>query len=226
MNLCLQEPNSSDEADKETAVSSTTESPTKSTATHKEDDTTSMKSGQSTDGSSWVTLDFEHDEESLRQKEKHLQNLGLLTHEAAEKRRQEFIQNSVAAEATRVQHQNTIGNSSKRNGKSNTNASLTHEYTGTLKTVIKINRTTSGGSHTSSSGTSNGRKNNSNGGQHSATNAGSSTSRDAANGSTVRRQSLKITFQKGRGRGQGNTDRAADHHSNGEDAYYTIQNEV
>lgn len=184
-----------------------------------------MKSGQSTDGSSWVTIELEHDEETLRQKEQHLQNLGLLTHEAAEKRRQEFIQSSAAAEATRAQQQNSSGNGGKRNGKS-ANVALTHEYTGTLKTVIKINRNTNSGSHTSTSGGSNGRKSNGNGGQNGSALATSSTSKDASNGSTVRRQSLKITFQKGRGRGQGNTDRAADQHSNGEDAYYTIQNEV
>ncbi|XP_029404827.2 uncharacterized protein LOC105222946 [Bactrocera dorsalis] len=211
-------------AAQDTPASSTTNSPTKPTTALKEDDSTSVKSGQSTDGSSWVTLELEPDEETLRQKEQHLQNLGLLTHEAAEKRRQEFIQSSAAAEATRAQQQHSIGNGSKRNGKS-ANAALTHEYTGTLKTVIKINRNTSSGSHTSTSGGSNGRKSNGNGGQHGSASAGSSTSKDVSNGSTVRRQSLKITFQKGRGRGQGNADRATDHHSNGEDAYYTIQNE-
>ncbi|XP_014095311.2 streptococcal hemagglutinin isoform X1 [Bactrocera oleae] len=208
-------------ASQDTPASSTTNSPTKPTTALKEDDSTSVKSGQSTDGSSWVTLELE---ETLRQKEQHLQNLGLFTHEAAEKRRQEFIQSSAAAEATRAQQQNSSVNGSKRNGKS-ANAALTHEYTGTLRTVIKINRNTSSGSHTSTSGGSNGRKSNGNGGQHGSISGGSSTSKDVSNGSTVRRQSLKITFQKGRGRGQGNTDRAADQHSNGEDAYYTIQNE-
>ncbi|XP_036339677.1 pneumococcal serine-rich repeat protein isoform X2 [Rhagoletis pomonella] len=211
----IEESNKSKFTEKEVSLSSTPNSPTKPSAGHKEDDSTSMKSGQSTDSSSWVTLD---DEEALRQKEQHFQNLGLLTHKAAEKRRLEYIQSSAAAEASRAQHQNS--SSTKRNGKSS-NSATAHEYTGTLKTVIKINRNTSGGSHASTSG--NGRKSNGTGGQHATAFAG--TSRDSTNGSTVRRQSLKMTFQKGRGRGQGNTDRAADQHSNVEDAYYTIQNE-
>ncbi|XP_067637813.1 platelet binding protein GspB [Eurosta solidaginis] len=217
--------NSSDREDKEGMPASSTSSPVKSLAT-KEDDTTSMKSGQSGDSSSWVTLELENDEEALRQKEQHFQNLGLLTHKAAEKRRQEYIQSSAAAEATRAQQQTSSGNGGKRNGKSSSSSAVAHEYTGTLKTVIKINRNTSGsGCHTSASGVSNGRKNNGNASQHAATYGGSSASRDAGIGSTVRRQSLKMTFQKGRGRGQGHTDRTADQHSNVEDAYYTIQNE-
>ncbi|XP_053951189.1 serine-rich adhesin for platelets [Anastrepha ludens] len=218
----IKESNDTDNTEKETPFSSTANSPAKPLVGQKEDDSTSMKSGQSTDSSSWVTLDLEHDEEALRQKEQHLQNLGLLTHKAAEKQRQEYIKSSAAAEASRAQHQNSSSTGSKRNGKSSSTA-VAQEYTGTLKTVIKINRNTSGGSHASTSGASNGRKSNGNGSQHSTACAG--TSKDATNGGTVRRQSLKMTFQKGRARGQGHADRAADQHSNVEDAYYTIQNE-
>ncbi|TMW51693.1 hypothetical protein DOY81_003185 [Sarcophaga bullata] len=180
----------------------------------KDDDTTSMKSGQST--TSWVTLDLDHDEdEALRKKELHLQNLGLVTHKAAEKRRLEVIQSSAAnVEASKVatqQHHN------KRNGKNSSHAASTHhEYTGTLKTIIKINRNSTGGS--TSGG--NGRKC-----QNIA--VGSSTSKEQQQ--QHRRQSLKMTFQKGRARAHGtsNNDRSQqDREGHVEDNYYTIQNET
>ncbi|KAM7346446.1 enhanced adult sensory threshold isoform 1-T3 [Cochliomyia hominivorax] len=179
----------------------------------KDDDATSMKSGQS--ATSWVTLDLENDdEETLRKKEIHLQNLGLVTHKAAEKRRLEVIQSSAAnVEASKVatQHQHN-----KRNGKNSSHAASTHhEYTGTLKTIIKINRNSTGGSTSGS----NGRKTQTNV-------AGSSaTSKEQQQ----RRQSLKMTFQKGRARahGTGNNDRSQpDREGHGEDNYYTIQNET
>lgn len=169
-----------------------------------------MKSGQS--ATSWITLDLENDdEESLRKKELHLQNLGLVTHKAAEKRRLEVIQSSAAnVEASKHQH-------NKRNGKNSSHAASTHhEYTGTLKTIIKINRNSTGASTTGN----NGRKSQNNA-------AGSSSS--ATKEQQQRRQSLKMTFQKGRARahGAGNNDRSQpDREGHGEDSYYTIQNEV
>lgn len=180
----------------------------------KDDDTTSMKSGQSTN--SWMTLDFENDdEESLRKKELHLQNLGLVTHKAAEKRRLEVIQSSAAAvEANKAASQQS---SNKRNGKNSSHAASTHhEYTGTLKTIIKLNRNSTGGSTSGN----NGRKSNA---------ASTSSSSTASKEQQQRRQSLKMTFQKSRGRAHGSvySDRSQhDREGHGEDNYYTIQNEV
>ncbi|XP_073832046.1 enhanced adult sensory threshold isoform X2 [Musca autumnalis] len=188
----------------------------KSMSISKDDDTTSMKSGQSTN--SWMTLDFENDdEESLRKKELHLQNLGLVTHKAAEKRRLEVIQSSAAAvEANKAASQQQ--NSNKRNGKNSSHAASTHhEYTGTLKTIIKLNRNSTGGSTSGN----NGRKSNAAG--------GSSSSSAASKEQQQRRQSLKMTFQKSRGRGHGSgySDRSQhDREGHGEDNYYTIQNET
>ncbi|KAI8115338.1 hypothetical protein CVS40_12343 [Lucilia cuprina] len=181
----------------------------------KDDDTTSMKSGQS--ATSWITLDLENDdEETLRKKELHLQNLGLVTHKAAQKRRLEVIQSSAAnVEASKAATQHNQHN--KRNGKNSSHAASTHhEYTGTLKTIIKINRNSTGGSTSGS----NGRKSQNN-------TAGSSTSKEQQQ--QQRRQSLKMTFQKGRARahGTGNNDRSQqDREGHGEDNYYTIQNET
>lgn len=188
--------------------------------TLKDDDTTSMKSGQS--ATSWITLDLENDDEdSLRKKELHLQNLGLVTHKAAEKRRLEVIQSSAAnVEASKVAA--TQHNQNKRNGKNASHAANTQqEYTGTLKTIIKINRNSAAsGAGAGGAGGTNGRKN-----QNSTTVA--STSKEQQQ--QQRRQSLKMTFQKGRARahGSGNNDRSLqDREGHGEDSYYTIQNEV
>lgn len=199
-------------------ISSSGSSPIKSgLSLMKDDDTTSMKSGQS--ATSWITLDLENDdEETLKKKELHLQNLGLVTHKAAEKRRLEVIQSSAAnveaSKAATHQHQNN-----KRNGKNSSHAASTHhEYTGTLKTIIKINRNSTGGTASGS----NGRKS-----QNNAT--GSTASREQHQQQQQRRQSLKMTFQKGRARahGTGSYDRSQqDREGHVEDNYYTIQNEV
>ncbi|XP_061388760.1 uncharacterized protein LOC133323874, partial [Musca vetustissima] len=187
----------------------------KSVPATKDDDATSMKSGQSTN--SWMTLDFENDdEESLRKKELHLQNLGLVTHKAAEKRRLEVIQSSAAAvEANKAANMHQGGN--KRNGKNSSHAASTHhEYTGTLKTIIKLNRNSTGGSASGN----NGRKSNA---------AGGTSSSGNNKEQQQRRQSLKMTFQKSRGRGHGAgySDRSQhDREGHGEDNYYTIQNET
>lgn len=190
--------------------------PVKSPLNHvKDDDATSEKSVQSTN--SWVTLDFENDdEESLRKKEMHLQTLGLVTHKAAEKRRLEVIQSSAAAvEANKAATQ--LQQTNKRNGKNSSYAASTHhEYTGTLKTIIKLNRNSTGGS--ASGG--NGRKANA---------SGTTSSSNASKEQHQRRQSLKMTFQKGRGRsfGASNNDRSQhEREGHGEDHYYTIQNEA
>lgn len=189
------------------ALSSNNSTPSKQSSsqqsTQKEDDSASMKSGLSTDTNSWVTLDSECDEESLRQKEQHLQNVGLLTHKAAEKRRQEFIQKAAAnAEAAQKAAAAAHG---RRNG--NKSSSNSQEYTGTLKTVIKINR-----------------NNSSIGNGASTSNAARNKQHKDAQG--ARRQSLKMTFQKGRARGHQSGHGQSDQQMQGEEAYYTIQNEV
>lgn len=217
-----------------TPISSTTSSPNKQTSANniKDDDCTSNKSGRST-ASSWVTLDTENDDEdSLKKKEIHLQNLGLVTHKAAEKRRLEVIQSSQAAvEASKTQPQQ-----SKRNCKS-ANAAATHhqqEYTGTLKTVIKLNRNTGaagaggcGSAAATSTGNTGVRKSHGSSAQTAAAAAASAAA--TAKDQQQRRQSLKMTFQKGRGRSHANANSERSHHdreNHNEDNYYTIQNEV
>lgn len=72
--------------------------------------------------------------ENLKQKESHLKTLGLLTHEAAlsaaieKQKRREQLKASTGASSS---------SSSSNSGKSKKNTS---EYTGTLKTIIKLNR--------------------------------------------------------------------------------------
>ncbi|XP_034490770.1 serine-rich adhesin for platelets isoform X1 [Drosophila innubila] len=186
------------------------------------------------------------EEDLRRQKEFHLQNLGLLTHQAAEQLRQEYIQEA----HTRAVHQQQMQQqqqqqhqqqqSGKRSAAKGGGGSASHiESSGTLKTVIKLNRSSNGGAG-GASGVPTGTV--IHGGAGSAagvatSNMGSATRKGGAGiggaggaGSSahgVRRQSLKMTFQKGRARGHGATDRAADQHGahGAEDSYYTIQNE-
>lgn len=187
------------------------------------------------------------DDDALRQKEIHLQNLGLITHKAAEKRRlkaaieaatkasvgvagstkqEETQQTSIESTANTNSSSTQQGQNlsqGKRGGKGN---SITHpEYTGTLKTVIKLNRNSINGCNFMSSGSGSGvagggRKSNS-----------TNSPANGAGSKDHRRQSLKMTFQKGRG-GRchsvtNNADRDQnDGRSNAEDSYYTIHNEV
>lgn len=130
--------------------------------------------------------DIPESPEKIRQKENHFLKLGLLTHHAAkiekQKRRESIASNS---------------------GKSV--AKKTSEYTGTLKTIIKLNRPSTG----------------SDGGK------GKKTGRQSG--------ALKMTLHKARGKGglatatassssAGGTDAAA--HATDEETYYTIQTEV
>ncbi|KAH8418975.1 hypothetical protein KR222_010969 [Zaprionus bogoriensis] len=181
----------------------------------------------------------ECEEELRREKELHLQHLGLLTHQAAEQLRQEYIQEA----HTRAVHQQHLHQQSgKRSAKGGGNTAHI-ESSGTLKTVIKLNRSSNGASGVGSGlpmgtvihgsaagGTASGGGAGAAGGPTlaSATRKGSAAGMAGASSSAhgVRRQSLKMTFQKGRARGHGAADRAADHHSaHAEDSYYTIQNE-
>lgn len=179
------------------------------------------------------------DEELRREKELHLQHLGLLTHQAAELLRQEYIQEA----HTRAVHQQHLHQQQQQSGKRTAaKGSGAHtESSGTLKTVIKLNRSSNGGAGVSSglptgtvihgsgaAGTGSGAAG---GGPNMASATRKGTAGLAGAGSSahgVRRQSLKMTFQKGRARGHGAADRAADHHGahGAEDSYYTIQNEV
>lgn len=175
-------------------------------------------------------------EERRREKELHLQHLGLLTHQAAELLRQELIQEA----HTRAVHQQHLHQQSGKRNAAKGSAAHT-ESSGTLKTVIKLNRSSNGGAGVGSglptgtvvhgsgagSGTGSGAAG---GGPNMAAATRKGTAGLAGAGSSahgVRRQSLKMTFQKGRARGHGAADRTADHHgAHAEDSYYTIQNEV
>lgn len=78
----------------------------------------------------------EQDSEQFKQKESHLLSLGLLTHKAADEaklakiKRKEELSKSLAAQP-----------SQGRSSKSKKDASGDQQYTGTLKTIIKLNRT-------------------------------------------------------------------------------------
>lgn len=204
----------------------------------------------------WLNIKADPENDVLRQKELHLEHLGLITHKAAEKRRQEAAleaatkatvssgsvspgllpagtptqqdsqENSLSHELSNsttldAQHQQQNSVYGKRNSKSNLTSAASQEYTGTLKTVIKLNRNSSNANNLMASGsTSNTRK--------SGTNSQVNITKEQQQQN--RRQPLKMTFQKGRGRGHGTTNNAERNHSDGkildEDNYYTIQNEV
>jgi len=175
--------------------------------------------------------------QNLRQEQEiHLQNLGLLTHQAAEQRRK-FLLEAQARQA-QMQLQQHHHNQHKRQG-ARGGGSATHvESSGTLKTVIKLNRSSNGGVGGSGglpTGTViHGGSGSSSASSTSSSSVGSATrkssgalSSGAGAGAGVRRQSLKMTFQKGRARGHGAADRSADQYgAHAEDSYYTIQNEV
>lgn len=81
-------------------------------------------------------LKVDQDSEQLKEKESHLLSLGLLTHKAADEaklakiKRKEEIVKSLAAQP-----------SQGRSSKSKKDSSGEQQYTGTLKTIIKLNRT-------------------------------------------------------------------------------------
>lgn len=201
----------------------------------------------------WLNIKADPEDDVLRQKELHLEHLGLITHKAAEKRRQEAAleaatkvsvssasgssgssmqqdseQTSLTQELSKstnsnAQQQQQHSTHGKKSGKHNLTSAASQEYTGTLKTVIKLNRSSSNANNLMTTGsTSNGRKS----GTNSQINATITKEQQQQN----RRQSLKMTFQKGRGRGHGTTNNTERNHSHGkihdEDNYYTIQNEV
>lgn len=133
------------------------------------------------------THDIPESPEKIRQKENHFLKLGLLTHHAAKIEKQK-------------RRESMASNSGKSTGKKSS------EYTGTLKTIIKLNRPAAG----SESG------------------KGKKTGRQSG--------ALKMTLHKGRGKsgsvtatassssGGGGVDAAA--HATDEETYYTIQTEV
>lgn len=198
--------------------------------------------------------DDEEQQQQRREQEIHLQNLGLLTLQAAEQRRQD-LQEAHTRQAQlqqQQQHQHHHHHQHKRQGARGGGggggsgaSSATHvESSGTLKTVIKLNRSSNGGVGGSSGlptgtvihGSGGGGASGSAASSSSSSSVGSATRKSSgalggsgAGGATgagagVRRQSLKMTFQKGRARGHGAADRSADQPT--EDSYYTIQNEV
>lgn len=182
--------------------------------------------------------------ETLKQKETHFKSLGLLTIKAADeakiekqKRRQQLHSSSSTSskklngnacmgdspEATSGGNNDPSNGNGNSSNDSGSNKSV-QEYTGTLKTVIKLNRTISSGQSQvvdkkKSNGSSSSGANSSGGNSMAVVPAASSSS-------AVGRHPLKITFQKGRGRG-GNVERNANGAQNSnEDTYYTIHNEV
>ncbi|XP_033169053.1 LOW QUALITY PROTEIN: uncharacterized protein LOC117146725 [Drosophila mauritiana] len=173
---------------------------------------------------------------NLRQEQEiHLQNLGLLTHQAAEQRRKCLLE--AQARQAQMQLQQHHHHQHKRQG-ARGGGSATHvESSGTLKTVIKLNRSSNGGVSGSGglpTGTViHGGCGSSSASSTSSSSVGSATRKSsgtlgsgAGAGAGVRRQSLKMTFQKGRARGHGAADRSADQYgAHAEDSYYTIQNE-
>ncbi|EDV45550.2 uncharacterized protein Dere_GG12898, isoform C [Drosophila erecta] len=177
-----------------------------------------------------------HHQQNLRQEQEiHLQNLGLLTHQAAEQRRKCLLE--AQARQAQFQLQQHHHHQHKRQG-ARGGGSATHvESSGTLKTVIKLNRSSNGGVGGSGglpTGTViHGGSGSSSASSTSSSSVGSATRKSsgtlgsgAAAGAGVRRQSLKMTFQKGRARGHGAADRSADQYGvHAEDSYYTIQNE-
>ncbi|XP_043063328.1 uncharacterized protein LOC108097090 isoform X4 [Drosophila ficusphila] len=179
----------------------------------------------------------------LRQEQEiHLQSLGLLTHQAAEQRRKILLE--AQARQAQLQLQQHHHNQHKRQGARGGGGSATHvESSGTLKTVIKLNRSSNGGvggsaalptgtvihggsGSSSASSTSSSSVGSATRKSSGAFGSGSGAGAGAGAGAGVRRQSLKMTFQKGRARGHGAADRSADQYgTHAEDSYYTIQNE-
>ncbi|KAH8294448.1 hypothetical protein KR018_005749, partial [Drosophila ironensis] len=182
----------------------------------------------------------ENDEEQQqlrREQAIHLQNLGLLTLQAAEQRRQDL--QDAHTRLAQLQHHQQHHHQHKRQGARGASGggSVAHvESSGTLKTVIKLNRGSSGGvAGTSSLPTGTVIQGGSAVSTTCFSSVGSATRKSSGNlgplgagsgtsaGAGARRQSLKMTFQKGRARGHGTADRSADQPT--EDSYYTIQNE-
>ncbi|SPP78256.1 uncharacterized protein LOC117581105 isoform X2 [Drosophila guanche] len=191
------------------------------------------------------------DEKERRDQEIHLHNLGLLTHQAAEQRRQDLQEAQTRQAQYQQQHPQPYPSGKRRStavagtaagtgaaAGSGLGGSATHvESSGTLKTVIKLHRSSNGGAGGSGGvptgtvihGSGSSGSGSSSSSMGSATRKASAASTGSGIGSGahgVRRQSLKMTFQKGRARGHGSADRSADQHGvHAEDSYYTIQNE-
>lgn len=127
--------------------------------------------------------------EDLKQKESHLKTLGLLTHQAA-------VEATIEKQKRREQLKASIASSSTAGGKGKKNSS---EYTGTLKTVIKLHR--SGG--------------------------GSSSSEGKKKGNLPLKMTLHKGRAKNGGNGNNSNDRCDPHSAanSEEDTYYTIQNQ-
>lgn len=128
--------------------------------------------------------------EDLKQKESHLKTLGLLTHQAA-------VEATIEKQKRREQLKASIASSSTAGGKGKKNSS---EYTGTLKTVIKLHR---GGGGSSSS--TEGKK----------------------KGNLPLKMTLHKGRAKNGGNGNNSNDRSDAHSAanSEEDTYYTIQNQ-
>lgn len=127
--------------------------------------------------------------EDLKQKESHLKTLGLLTHQAA-------VEATIEKQKRREQLKASIASSSTAGGKGKKNSS---EYTGTLKTVIKLHR---GG-------------------------GGSSSSEGKKKGNLPLKMTLHKGRAKNGGNGNSSNDRSDSHSAanSEEDTYYTIQNQ-
>lgn len=206
--------------DAETAAESSSGEATTSSST-----TTSPQS--STKSSSNVPRTPENDEK-LRQKERHLKTLGLLTHKAADEaimakqKRRKFLHNlsnnSSSKKNAAAQQSGSTATASTTTGNGQKSS---QEYTGTLKTIIKINRQSSGNGNVNGNGSTTTNDQPRKSGNGSSNKAGTSGYQGS------RRQSLKMTFQKGRGR-PANTEKCGETTSNasGDDSYYTIQNEA
>lgn len=126
--------------------------------------------------------------EDLKQKESHLKTLGLLTHQAA-------VEATIEKQKRREQMKASIASSSTAGGKGKKNST---EYTGTLKTVIKLHR---GG--------------------------GSSSNESKKKGNLPLKMTLHKGRAKNGGTGSSSNDRSDPHSAanSEEDTYYTIQNQ-
>ncbi|XP_055857630.1 uncharacterized protein LOC129920317 [Episyrphus balteatus] len=217
--MVVENESSPEEQEESPSDSSKNSSPTKTELVESSGEaTTSSTTSPQSSKSSGVPRTPENDEK-LRQKERHLKTLGLLTHKAADEaimakqKRRKFLHNLSNNSSSRknaVNASSNSGNSTAGNGQNKSS----QEYTGTLKTIIKINRQSGGGNGSVSE-------------PKKGKNGDSNSNKASTSGYNNRRQSLKMTFQKGRGR-PANTEKCGENPSNtsGEESYYTIQNEA
>ncbi|XP_055923211.1 uncharacterized protein LOC129953778 [Eupeodes corollae] len=221
----IEKESSADEQEETSSESSKNSSPTKAEAMESSGEATTPSTSPQSSKSSCVPRTPENDEK-LRQKERHLKTLGLLTHKAADEaimakqKRRKFLHNLSNNSSSKKSTGNVAaqaGGATTGNGQTKTS----QEYTGTLKTIIKINRQSStgnGGGSGAGGGASEPKK---------SKNGEGSSNKASTSGYGNRRQSLKMTFQKGRGR-PANTEKSGETPANtsGDDSYYTIQNEA